>query len=327
MLETPNNKELYIPKIKLWLDSLTPRRFGFVSHAHADHFTKHDTILCTPLTAAIIKSRYGVGKKSIQTLEYAKTLQRGHFSIELLPAGHIAGSAMIHITDHETNSTLLYTGDFKTRSSYTSEEIQYKQADHLIMESTFGRPHYVMPPSADAERQLIEFVDNCLASGHTPILLAYGLGKAQEAHYILGKHNITPVLHHSVAKMSSVCMRQRMNLPDYRLIDELCPERHCIIMPPGVRKSPWISQVGKHKTAMLTGWALDNPIPWRYNDIDTLIPLSDHADYPNLVEFVEKIQPKTITTVHGSTKEFAADLRKKGYDAWSIDGSDQIDLI
>ncbi len=40
--------------------------------------------------------------------------------------------------------------------------------------------------------------------------------------------------------------------------------------------------------------------------------LSDHADYPGLLTFVERVQPKRVFTVHGFAQEFAATLRQRG---------------
>ena len=50
------------------------------------------------------------------------SLLRDGFRLRLLPAGHIPGSAMLHVTRLEDNASLLYTGDFKTRRSRTAEK-------------------------------------------------------------------------------------------------------------------------------------------------------------------------------------------------------------
>lgn len=327
MLKIYNEHSLLIPELNLWLDHRVAKDYGFISHAHADHFARHKKILCSPETAALIKKRYSVPKSAIQSVDYHKPFEHKGHLLELLPAGHITGSSMLHVTRLRDRSTLLFTGDFKTRPSHTAKKIQFKQADHLVMETTFGKPHYVMPPTEQAIKQLIAFIDESLNGGFTPVILAYSLGKAQEAHYLLGQHGIAPILHPAVAKMSAECIRIRVNLPDYYYLDELCPERQCIIMPPGAMKSTYLSSVGKIKTAMLTGWSLDSPKPWRYKEVDELIPLSDHADYPSLLESVKIVNPKKITTIHGFTQEFAADLRKLGYDAWSAKGEDQLELL
>jgi DNA ligase-1 len=81
----------------------------------------------------------------------------------------------------------------------------------------------------------------------------------------------------------------------------------------------------KRRVAMLSGWALTPGASYRYR-VDEAIPLSDHADHPGLLECVQRVRPKKILTVHGSTREFAAELRQRGHDAWSAMGNDQLDL-
>jgi len=60
--------------------------------------------------------------------------------------------------------------------------------------------------------------------------------------------------------------------------------------------------------------------------VDEVFPLSDHADYPELLETVAQVQPRRVLTVHGYTREFAADLRRRGYEAWALAQDDQLEL-
>ena len=77
---------------------------------------------------------------------------------------------------------------------------------------------------------------------------------------------------------------------------------------------------------MVTGWGMDDSARYRYG-VDEIIPLSDHADYPDLLNFVEQVSPKVIYTMHGYDKDFAADLRRLGHEAWTLSGSDQLELL
>lgn len=58
-----------------------------------------------------------------------------------------------------------------------------------------------------------------------------------------------------------------------------------------------------------------------------MLPLSDHADYAELLAFVDAVHPKTVYTVHGLTAELAAPPRRRGRDAWSLSGDDQLELL
>ena len=61
--------------------------------------------------------------------------------------------------------SLLYTGDFKLDESATSEPAELPHADILVMESTFGRPHYRLPPRESVVARLLEIVYAALADG------------------------------------------------------------------------------------------------------------------------------------------------------------------
>jgi Cft2 family RNA processing exonuclease len=44
------------------------------------------------------------------------------------------------------------------------------------------------------------------------------------------------------------------------------------------------------------------------------VPLSDHADFSQLINYVKRCKPRKIYTLHGEAK-FAKLLREMGYDA------------
>jgi DNA ligase-1 len=54
--------------------------------------------------------------------------------------------------------------------------------------------------------------------------------------------------------------------------------------------------------------------------------VSDHADYDELLACVEQVRPRLVRTVHGSTADFARDLRRRGVEAWSLLEDEQIEL-
>ena len=74
-----------------------------------------------------------------------------------------------------------------------------------------------------------------------------------------------------------------------------------------------IENIARKRTAVLTGWAMDKGNRY-FNGVDQVIPLSDHADFSELSEYVKRAQPKKIYTVHGFA-EFVESLREKGFDA------------
>ena len=76
---------------------------------------------------------------------------------------------------------------------------------------------------------------------------------------------------------------------------------------------------------MISGWAVDPGAIYRYQ-VDAAFPLSDHADYPDLLRYVELVQPKRVLTLHGFAAEFARDLRERGIEAWALSEENQLEL-
>lgn len=326
MIEVVYQRGLYLPEADLWLDPRDPQPWAFVSHAHADHFARHELALCSDVTASLVRSRYNLAESRIEGLPFHASLERNGHRLRLLPAGHIAGSAMLHVTRVSDGATLLYTGDFKVRRGRTAEQVVFQQADQLIMETTFGLPRFAFPPPMDIDSSVLRFVHDTLADGDVPVLLGYSLGKAQEAIALLHEHSIPLVMHPNVAAMTTACREAGVTgLPEPILLEGPVPAGHAVIAPPNTVRSKLLRSVGNRRVAMLSGWALMSGASFRYR-VDEAIPLSDHADHPGLLECVQRVRPKRILTVHGYTREFAAELRQHGHDAWSITGKDQLEL-
>ncbi|MFC0016367.1 ATP-dependent DNA ligase [Roseibacillus persicicus] len=316
---------LHLPALDLYLDPHRGLPHAFVSHAHADHFARHEKILCSTATGHLLRKRFRVGANRIQTLAYHEVLEIAGHEIRLLPAGHIFGSAMLHVTRREDQATLLYTGDYKLRGSLTSEPTELLPADTLIMETTFGRPNFVFPPREKIVADIIHFVKSTLEDGEQPVLLGYSLGKAQEALAILQEANIPVMAHKTVAEMSVACHEAGLPFPPPPVFEGTLPEGFALVAPPNAVRAKQVKGLKKRRVAMLSGWALTPGSQYRYQT-DAVFPLSDHADYPELIETVRKVSPKLVLTLHGSTREFARDLRREGFEAWSIYGDDQIEL-
>ena len=224
------------------------------------------------------------------------------------------------------DQSILYTGDFKTRSSRTAEIADFPKSDILIMETTFGRPQFVFPPTDEIEKDIFRFARETLDDGETPVFFAYSLGKAQEALAILHNAGIETVVHKTVFEMTQACRDIAVDLPEPVLLEKSIPAGVAVIAPPNAVRARTIRSHKKRRTAMLSGWALTPGSQYRYQ-VDQVFPLSDHADYPGLFEAVEKVSPSLVYTLHGSTREFARDLRAKGIEAWSIYGDDQLELL
>jgi DNA ligase-1 len=318
-------KELHLTDADLWLDARMPKPHCFVSHAHADHVARHQQILCSPITAHLLQARYGITRDRLLIIDFHHPLPWKHFLLTLLPAGHIAGSSMLHVVDLHHGTSLLYTGDYKLRPSRSIETAAWMPADTLIMESTFGLPRFVLPAAADIEQQICDFIDQALADGETPVLLGYSLGKAQEIAAILDASQRPYQNTTAVTRMTEACREAGLNLSAPEPWMKEIPKGYTLIAEPQFLRSKKFSTIDRPRTAIMTGWALQSSAKFRYGT-DAAIPLSDHADFPDLLRTTDIVKPKKIITIHGYTRELATTLRSKNHNAWSHYGNDQLEL-
>ncbi len=73
-----------------------------------------------------------------------------------------------------------------------------------------------------------------------------------------------------------------------------------------------------------SGWAIDPRFKYRMG-ADEAIPLSDHADFDQLLEYVEVARPTQVYSLHG-TSELARELRRRGINAQHL-GDHQMSLF
>ncbi len=312
--------DLRIRNTPLYLDSRQPRPLCFISHAHSDHIGSHDRSIATPETAALASYRIGLENCTrVGCSDYVQ-LEDAACHLRLLSAGHVLGSAMLHVTTND--GTLLYTGDFKLRQSLTVPVAQPVPADVLVMESTYGRPFFQFPPWQTVAEQLVDLTTQALRDGRQPIVIAYSLGKAQEGLRILTRAGINVTLHGAPFAISRIYNDHGVDLGPYRryryedfhgpaAID--LHERGVLIAPPHATRTGFVTRFSNPCRIVLTGWALLKNAQYRYG-VDHALPLSDHADFKELLELIERVSPRKIYTHHGY-REFADDLRRRGLDA------------
>jgi Cft2 family RNA processing exonuclease len=319
--EVQFRKGVWLPQIGWWLDAQARAERSFVSHAHSDHIARHKEIICTPATARFIHARLP-GRRTMHEWQFGRThpLEFG-VNATLHPAGHILGSAQILL--EAEHGSLLYTGDFKLRPGLAAEPCATPRADVLIMETTFALPRYVFPPEEQVIAQLIEFCRRAIAEGATPALLCYSLGKSQEVLRALAPANLPVMLQADTLRLTRIHEQLGVKFPAYREFDSREVAGHVVICPP--HSSGLLSRVPAVRTAVVTGWAIDPGAIFRMR-CDAAFPLSDHADYNDLLRFVELVQPKRVLTLHGFAREFAQTLRARGVDALALGHGNQLEF-
>lgn len=318
---------LFLPRLDLWLDPHQPRPGAvFVSHAHGDHTARHKQVILSPPTARLMRLRLG-GERVEHVLPFgeAREFRSGDipFRITLLPAGHILGSAMALV--EADGKTLLYTGDFKLRKGLAAEACELRRADTLVMETTFARPNYVFPPDEIVWSEIRQFCRTTFEEGATPVLLAYSLGKSQEVLRGLEHDGFEFTLHEQTFRITQLYEEFGMRFPPYHKFETQSAQGRVVLWPPGAMRSKALQGIGNLRRAVITGWALDSSCRYRYG-VEAAFPISDHADYPDLLEAVKQVAPSQVWTLHGYAAGFADVLRQRGYDAFALSEPDQLTL-
>ena len=316
------DRGVYLPQRDLWLDPWDAKRFAFVSHAHSDHVAPHDEIILSDRTARLMQARLP-GNRTEHELPFGKRRTVHDLDVMLLPAGHIFGSAQLCL--FTAGDTLLYTGDFKLRPGKSAEQAQWERADTLIMETTFGLPRYRFPPTEQIINQVVTFCRETIDEGEVPVLLGYSLGKAQEILCSLDGAGLTPMLHGSVYQMTRIYEQFGQSFCKYVRYNANDLAGKVLICPPSANRSRMLEKIPRKRVAMVSGWAVDSNAVYRYQ-VDAAFPLSDHADYNDLVRYVDLVQPKRVLTLHGFAAEFARDLRDRGIEAWALTEENQMEL-
>jgi putative mRNA 3-end processing factor len=319
--------DIRIARTEIYLDPGEPRKLGIISHGHSDHIGRHEHFIATPPTAAFLRARSGDDLKGTE-LAYRTPHAVEGWEVELFPAGHVLGSAMIRVSN--ANHALAYTGDFRLTPSYTAEAAEIPEADAVIMESTYGSDErWVFPSREELRQRLIELVQGIVRREKTPVLLAYSLGKAQETAAMLRDSGVRVVMHPVAARISAIYERNGIDLGTYEVWgrqESLFGHRSttdlrgkALIVPPHMTAE--VRRVPRRETIALTGWALHGT-----RDADYGLPLSDHADFRELVSFAERSRAGVIYVTHGS-RRFSEELRRRGIRAEFLRGKPQMRLF
>jgi len=282
----------------------------FISHAHADHLSKLSSeaeSYLTPETfdiASVIQGRPPI--KAIP-LGFNQTLKIDEFEIIAHNAGHMLGSAQYEI--RSSDSVVVYTGDINCRDMFTTSAADSIPCDTLILETTYGVPFYTFPDLTVTCSEIVEWALQQIRTGKIPVFKAYSGGKAQEIVKIFNVMTRIPVIAEGVVgEIAGAYVRNGVNLNyvNSESIEarELMKTGECVCIS---SQNHGVAGLANSSLAVATGWALGK----RFLRRDAAFPLSSHADFDQLIEYVKQARPREVVTVHGFKEEFADYLRRK----------------
>lgn len=281
-----------------------------VSHAHSDHLKNHKaSVLST-------KQTFDLAYYDLRKIEvgHNKSFKFDGTEITLRNANHVLGSSQFEIRTPE--EAIVYTGDFKLHESPFFEPCYIPQCDTLVVESTYGQPHFKFPEFDQVSGYIRSWVWESLAQNKNVLFGGYSLGKSQELIRILNDIGIIPVVHPKIAKVSDVYKDNGIKLSYINSASEegkeLMKHQFIGVMPSNLLNSAFFesfkSQTDRQSvSAFATGWGT----VYKYSGVDMVFPLSDHCDFYQLLDYVEKTGAKKVFTVHGYDRELAAEIRRR----------------
>ncbi|MFX0117212.1 MAG: MBL fold metallo-hydrolase RNA specificity domain-containing protein [Candidatus Hodarchaeota archaeon] len=317
----------------IFLDPQALRKdaLNLISHAHADHLpTRAEegaVAYGSEITAAIGALR------TKKTIEF-RAIDQDLSNIEVSDAGHTVGSSQYLIRAKE--ASVLYTGDFCPRKRFFLEGARPQNCETLIIESTYGSPSYVFPPIKSVLMRAKDWIEDCFSHSQIPVLIGYSFGKAQLLGAFLEQLSINYAVHPAIFQINSNLKRFSLNFKGISLKDSTAKrlflsEDAAIISPRKLPKQYFSAdrvmknrQNGRHPLyshAHFTGWAIKRPFS-RKDSVS--FPLSDHADFNDLLHYIEGCNPERVNVFlyPGSrmARNFANHVKNRtGIDAISLE--------
>lgn len=184
-----------------------------ISHAHLDHCGYIPSlykrgydgpVYCTPPTrdlAVLLQLDYlEIGEREGREVPYGKpdlstflshTIPLDYcdvtdicpdIKITLHNAGHILGSAIVHLHIGEGVYNIVYSGDIKFDKTrlFSPAIFSFPRVETVILDSTYGAPTDIQPRRAQAEEELIKIVNDTVRRGGKVLVPAFAVGRAQE---------------------------------------------------------------------------------------------------------------------------------------------------
>ena len=279
----------------------------YISHAHADHVIKTDKeILASPETFRLLQ--HHSSKKRSQTMRHRKEMP----SVELFPSGHMLGSTQIRA---HNGKTIVYTGDFKLRDSFTAKKAEILQCDELMIDATFGNPIFKFPSRDEVADSVVNWINE--RADENIVFGAYKTGKSQELIKLLNmKAGIKPLVHPAIDDVCKIYDEFGAGLDRVRMDTEeadvlMASDERFVAIFPFHKVDHELERImsdayGKTSCALVTGWCLMRHFPIK------AFPLSDHAGFEEIMEYAEGSGAKRVICRFGEASRLVDALRRKG---------------
>jgi putative mRNA 3-end processing factor len=317
MPDTPlilnTDRGLFCPAGDFYIDAWRPVPRTIVTHAHSDHARRGSSrYLTTSDGLHVLRKRMG-DDATIDTIPYGQSIDMNGVRVSLHPAGHLLGSAQVRI--EHAGQIWLITGDYKRQPDPTCRPFELIQCHTLVTECTFGLPIFRWRDPQLVTQDINDWWRNNITHGRTSMLLAYSLGKAQRILASIDP-SIGPILLHGATfAMTEAYQQSGVSLPPTQHATAENAKAHrgkaLVICPPSAAGSTWARKFSPTSLAIASGWMQVRGFR-RRGGIDRGFVLSDHVDWPDLMQTINESGANHIIATHGYTQQLSRYLTEQG---------------
>lgn len=304
------DKGLFCKQGNFYIDPWKPVAKAIITHAHSDHARYgHQQYLCHTYTKPILQLR--LGNNNYQTVEWGEKIYINGVQISLHPAGHIIGSSQIRL--EYKNEIWVVSGDYKTENDGISEAFEIIPCNTFITESTFGLPIYKWKTQQEIFSNIQNWISENKKKDKSSILIGYSLGKAQRLVKCVAEISDTIFVHGAVWNIHQTLLNAGYPLPAVQKITAETPKallKNCIVIAPSSAEStPWLKRFAPYNVGVCSGWMQVRGNIRRRN-IDAGFALSDHADWPGLLQTIKATGAEKVFVTHGFQAAFSRYLNE-----------------
>ncbi len=320
LVERPEG--LYCPPGDFYIDPWRPVARAIITHAHADHArVGHGAYLAAAAGEGVLRAR--LGTISLQTAAYGERIDHFGVRVSLHPAGHVLGSAQVRL--EHAGRVWVASGDYFVSGAgddnSTCAPFEPQRCDCFITESTFGLPIYRWRPQREVFDAVNAWWRGNVEAGRPSLLMGYSFGKAQRL--LAGVDaSIGPIfVHGAVEPLNRAYREAGVALPPTRLVSQATDKAEfkqaLILAPPSVAGSVWSRRFIGASDAFASGW-MQLRGARRRRGVDRGFVLSDHADWPGLMQAIAATGCQRVIVTHGYEAVMVRWLQQQGLEAGSF---------
>ncbi len=313
-LVTLTPEGLFCPLGGFHIDPWRPVARALITHAHSDHARPGSGSYHAPASGVgLLRRRLGAALP-VQGHAFGQRLELGQTSVSFHPAGHVLGSAQIRI--EAAGEVWVVSGDYKRAFDPSCEAFATVACDVFITEATFALPIFRWDPVDRVMAELLAWWDGNAARGRTSVLFCYALGKAQRVLAEIGRRSDREVfVHGAIEALLDPYRAEGVALAPARPVAGTARgqsfKEALVLAPSSAFGSPWMRRFADPSTAFASGWMRIRG-QRRRRGFDRGFVLSDHADWPGLLQTIRETGAGRVFATHGYSDALARYLRATG---------------